>query len=40
MEKFYQFVGENFNIPLEAEKNKVKGKVYLTFIVEKDGTLY
>jgi hypothetical protein len=39
MEKFYKFVGENFNIPLEAEKNKVKGKVYLTFIVEKDGTL-
>ena len=39
MEKFYKFVGENFNIPLEAEKNKVKGKVYLTFIVEMDGTL-
>ena len=39
MEKFYKFVGENFNIPLEAVKNKVKGKVYLTFIVEMDGTL-
>lgn len=39
MEKFYKFVGENFNIPLEAEKNKVKGRVYLTFIVEMDGTL-
>lgn len=39
MEKFYKFVGENFNIPPEAEKNKVKGKVYLTFIVEIDGTL-
>ena len=39
MEKFYKFVGENFKIPLEAEKNKVKGRVYLTFIVEMDGTL-
>jgi hypothetical protein len=36
---FFKFVGENFNIPLEAVKNKVKGKVYLTFIVEMDGTL-
>ncbi|TDE45605.1 hypothetical protein E0I26_05825 [Flavobacterium rhamnosiphilum] len=39
MEKFYKFVGKNFNIPEEVEKNKIKGKVYLTFIVEMDGTL-
>jgi hypothetical protein len=32
-------VGTNFNIPLDAEKNKVKGKVYVTFIVELDGRL-
>jgi hypothetical protein len=37
--EFYKFVGTNFNIPLDAEKNKVKGKVYVTFIVELDGRL-
>ena len=37
--EFYKFVGTNFNIPLDAEKNNVKGKVYVTFIVELDGRL-
>ena len=37
--EFYKFVGTNFNIPLDAEKNNVKGKVYVTFIVELDGKL-
>lgn len=34
--KFYQFIGQNFNIP---DKGENAGKIYLTFIVEKDGTL-
>ncbi len=38
-EMFYKFIGENFKIPSEAEKNKVSGKLYLQFIVEKEGTL-
>jgi hypothetical protein len=37
--EFYKFVGTNFNIPLDAEKNNAKGKVYVTFIVELDGRL-
>jgi hypothetical protein len=36
MAKFYQFVAENYKIPTQPDLN---GKVYLTFIVEKDGSL-
>ncbi|MEZ7500198.1 M56 family metallopeptidase [Flavobacterium sp. Arc3] len=39
MESFYKFVGENFTISNEAYENKLKGKVYVTFTVEKDGSL-
>ena len=34
--KFYQFVGQNFNVP---EKGESSGKIFLTFIVETDGSL-
>ena len=34
--EFYKFVGNNFKIP---EQPNLKGKVYITFIVEKDGSL-
>ncbi|MBP2283402.1 hypothetical protein H4V97_001720 [Flavobacterium sp. CG_23.5] len=37
--EFYKFVGENFQISKEASANKIKGKVYITFIVEKDGSI-
>jgi hypothetical protein len=30
---------ENFKISDEAYENKLKGKVYVTFIIEKDGSL-
>jgi hypothetical protein len=36
IELFYKFVGENFRAP---EKEGLKGKVYITFIVEKDGSI-
>lgn len=36
IEKFYQFVGSNFNTPSQPN---LKGKVYITFIIEKDGSL-
>lgn len=36
MEKFYKFVGNNFQTP---EEDGLKGKVYVSFIVEKDGSL-
>ena len=39
MGAFYKFVGINYYISDEMAANKIKGKVYLKFIVEKDGSL-
>jgi beta-lactamase regulating signal transducer with metallopeptidase domain len=39
IQAFYKFIGENYKISDEASKNKVNGKVFITFIVEKDGSL-
>ena len=39
IEEFYKFVGKNFKIPKTPNDVKIKGKVYMTFIIEKDGTL-
>ncbi|MFI0490398.1 energy transducer TonB [Flavobacterium sp.] len=36
MDKFYQYVGKNYRTP---EEEGLKGKVYVTFVVEKDGSL-
>jgi protein TonB len=36
IEKFYAFVGKNYTAP---EEEGLKGKVYVTFVVEKDGSL-
>jgi beta-lactamase regulating signal transducer with metallopeptidase domain len=36
IEKFYQFVGANFKTPSDPN---LKGKIYITFIIEKDGSL-
>ncbi len=36
MEKFYGYVGKNYQAP---EEEGLKGKVYVTFVVEKDGSL-
>jgi protein TonB len=36
MDKFYKFVGNNYQTP---EEDGLKGKVYVTFVVEKDGSL-
>lgn len=36
IEKFYKFVGNNYRTP---EEEGLKGKVYVTFVVEKDGSL-
>ncbi|WP_413999403.1 energy transducer TonB [Flavobacterium sp. W1B] len=36
IEKFYSFVGKNYRAP---EEEGLKGKVYVTFVVEKDGSL-
>ncbi len=36
IDKFYQFIGKNYQPP---EEEGLKGKVYVTFVVEKDGSL-
>ena len=36
IEKFYAFLGKNFQMP---DEEGLKGKVYVTFVVEKDGSL-
>ncbi|WP_290964545.1 energy transducer TonB [Flavobacterium sp.] len=37
--EFYKFVGQRFKIPAEASKNHVDTKIYMQFMVEKDGSL-
>ena len=39
MPEFYKFIGENFKLPAEASKNKIQGKLFVEFMVEKDGSL-
>lgn len=39
LEKFYTFIGKSVKYPAEAVKNNVQGKVFLSYIVEKDGSL-
>jgi hypothetical protein len=39
IEAFYKFVGENFRMPKAVGKNKIEGKTYMKFIIEKDGSL-
>lgn len=37
--KFYAYVGKNLKYPSMAVENNVQGKVFLSFVVEKDGKL-
>ena len=39
IQEFYKFVGQNFNTPKDMTGAKVKGKVYITFVIEKDGSI-
>lgn len=39
MEKFYSFLGKSIKYPAEAVKNNIQGKVFLSYVVEKDGSL-
>jgi periplasmic protein TonB len=39
MGEFYKFVGENLKYPSQARRIGVGGKVFVHFIVDKDGTL-
>lgn len=37
--EFYKFVGQSFKISKEMTDAKAKGRVYITFIIEKDGSI-
>lgn len=37
--EFYKFIGKNFKMPAEVSKNKIEGKVYMSFSIDKDGSL-
>jgi len=39
VDKFYKFLQENIKYPAEAKSKKIQGKVFVSFIVEKDGSL-
>ncbi|OXG09434.1 TonB-like protein [Flavobacterium araucananum] len=39
MNAFYKFIGENFKMPVAVGKNKIDGKAYIRFVIEKDGSL-
>src|SRR5579871_6259061 len=38
-DKFIRYVQDSLKYPLEARKNMIQGKVWMEFIVERDGTL-
>lgn len=39
IEKFYQYLVKNERYPDKARENNIRGKVFLSFVVEKDGSL-
>lgn len=39
MDAFYKYVGKNINYPAQARRMGVEGKVYVQFVVDKDGSL-
>jgi beta-lactamase regulating signal transducer with metallopeptidase domain len=39
IKEFFNYIGKNFKIPEDAKKQKVKGIIFVDFIIEKDGTL-
>ena len=39
MEAFYQYMGQNLKLPKEVIEKNIKGRIYLSFIVETDGSI-
>ena len=39
MQAFYQYVGENLKYPATASRMQIEGRVFVQFVVEKDGSL-
>lgn len=38
-EALYKYLAENIKYPVMAKNNKVEGRVYITFVIDKDGTV-
>lgn len=38
-EAMYKYLGENITYPSEAKKDSISGTVYVTYVVEKDGSV-
>lgn len=39
MAEFYKYLARNYKYPADALRNRISGKLYVTFVVEKDGSL-
>ncbi len=39
MQDFYSFIGKNFSYTKESTKNNIQGKIYLRFVIDKDGKI-
>ena len=39
MEAFYKYLAENVHYPEQAKKEQIQGRVFITFVVEKDGSI-
>ena len=39
IEALYKYIGENIKYPPTARQSSIEGKVYVTFVVEKDGSI-
>lgn len=39
VEALYKYLAENIKYPVMAKNNKVEGRVYITFVIEKDGNV-
>jgi protein TonB len=39
IEMFYKFLQYNIRYPAKAFENKIQGKVFVSFVIEKDGSL-
>jgi len=39
LKQFYKYLAKNIHYPKNAVKNHIQGKVYLIFVIEKDGSI-
>lgn len=39
MDEFYKYVSKNLNYPKQAKKQGIEGRIFLQFVVDKDGSL-